>query len=67
MHVRYLARAKGERVYARAEIIKAGSRLITVECKVTDDEEQLVASADFAMMIIPRTDRPRANGQAPES
>lgn len=67
LHVRYLARARGERVHARAEVLKAGGRLITVECKVTDDEGQLVASSDFAMMIVPLRDRSGSNGQAPAS
>lgn len=53
LHVRYLARAKGDRVHARAEVIKVGSRLITVECKVTDAEGRLVAVSDFGMMIVP--------------
>lgn len=64
LHVRYLARAQGERVYAHAEVIKAGSRLITVECKVTDDQGRLVASSDCGMMIVPRSDRSQANGHA---
>ncbi|SEG67328.1 uncharacterized domain 1-containing protein [Thermomonospora echinospora] len=56
LHVRYLARARGERVYARAEVLKVGSRLITIECKVTDDDGRLIASSDFGMMIVPRHD-----------
>ncbi len=52
LHVRYLGRPHGDRVYARAELLKAGRQLIVVECRVTDREERLIASADFSMMIV---------------
>jgi acyl-coenzyme A thioesterase PaaI-like protein len=43
---------------ARAEVVKAGSQLIVVECKVLggtadDGSEHVIATADFSMMIVP--------------
>ncbi|WP_019633692.1 PaaI family thioesterase [Actinomadura atramentaria] len=67
LHVRYLARARGAAVHARAEVLKVGRQLITVECKVTDDGGALVAASDFAMMIVPLADRGRPNAQVPVS
>lgn len=52
LHVRYLGRPHGDVVYARAEMLKAGRQLIVVECRVTDGEERVIASADFSMMIV---------------
>ena len=54
LHVRYLRTPRGERVFARAEVLKPGKQLVVLECKVTDSADQLVASADFSMMIVPR-------------
>jgi uncharacterized protein (TIGR00369 family) len=53
LHVRYLGRPHGDTVFARAELLKAGRQLIVVECRVTDPEDRLIASADFSMMIVP--------------
>ena len=53
LHVRYLGRPHGDVVYARSEVVRAGNRLIVVDCKVTDAEERIIASADFSMMIVP--------------
>jgi uncharacterized protein (TIGR00369 family) len=53
MHVRYLGRPNGDRVIARAEVVRAGSQLIVVECKIVDVEEHLIATADFSMMKVP--------------
>lgn len=53
LHVRYLGRPHGDMVWARAGLLKAGRQLIVVECRVTDAEDRLVASADFSMMIVP--------------
>jgi uncharacterized protein (TIGR00369 family) len=53
LHVRYLGRPHGDTVYARAEVLKAGRQVIVVECRVTDPEDRLIASADFSMMIVP--------------
>lgn len=52
MHIRYLGRARTGTVVARARIVRAGSSLIVVECKVTDDADHLVAVADFSMMRV---------------
>ena len=40
-------------VYARADLIKVGRQLVIVDCRVTDVENRLIASADFSMMIVP--------------
>lgn len=58
MHVRYLGRPRSDHVVAKAQVVKAGTQLIVVECKVvggTDDDgrDHVVASADFSMMIVP--------------
>ena len=53
LHVRYLGRPHGDTVYARGEVLKAGRQLIVVECRVTDTENRVIASADFSMMIVP--------------
>jgi uncharacterized protein (TIGR00369 family) len=53
LHVRYLGRPHGDVVYARAEVLKAGRQLVIVDCRVTDSEERIIASADFSMMIVP--------------
>ena len=58
MHVRYLGRPRTDEVVARAEVVKAGSQLIVVECQVlggtTDDgRDHVIAVADFSMMIVP--------------
>jgi uncharacterized protein (TIGR00369 family) len=58
MHVRYLGRPRTDEVVARAEVVKAGSQLIVVECKVLggtadDGTDHVVAVADFSMMIVP--------------
>lgn len=53
MHVRYLGRPRTASVYGRAEIVRLGSQLIVVECRVVDDDDHLVAVADFSMMRVP--------------
>lgn len=53
MHVRYLGRTRTDWVIARAEVVRIGSQLIVVECRVVDEEEHIVATADFSMMIVP--------------
>jgi uncharacterized protein (TIGR00369 family) len=70
LHVRYLGRPHGDVVFARAEVLKAGRQLVIVECRVTDAEERIIASADFSMMIVPLRSplRPvaRANSSDPD-
>jgi uncharacterized protein (TIGR00369 family) len=53
MHVRYLGRPRGAEVLARAQVVRMGSQLIVVECKVIDDSDHIIASADFSMMKVP--------------
>lgn len=53
IHVRYLGRPHGDAVCARARVVKAGRQLIVVECRVVDDEERVIAVADFASMLVP--------------
>ena len=53
MHIRYLGRARTDSVIARAEVVRAGRQLIVIGCKVLDDDDHLIASADFSMMIVP--------------
>ena len=63
MHVRYLGSHRSDDVVARAEVVKVGSRLIVVECKVIsgvgdDGGDHVIAVADFSMMVVPRRSRP---------
>lgn len=53
MHVRYLGTPRTGAVIARANVVKAGSSIVVVECKVVDEDEHLVAVADFSMMRVP--------------
>jgi len=63
MHVRYLAAPRGDQVIARAEIVRIGSQLIVVDCKVRDPQDRVIASADFSMMRVPLR-RPLPQGVA---
>lgn len=53
MHIRYLGRPRTDVVVAKAEVIRKGSQLIVVGCRVVDEEDHLIAVADFSMMIVP--------------
>jgi uncharacterized protein (TIGR00369 family) len=53
IHLRYLGRARTDRVEARAEVVKVGRQLIVVNCRVTDSDGNVVALADFSSMIVP--------------
>jgi uncharacterized protein (TIGR00369 family) len=53
LHVRYLGRPKGEMVYAKAKVVRAGRQLVVVECRVVDVEERVIAVADFSSMVVP--------------
>jgi len=53
LHVRYLGAARGERAIATAQVVKAGRTLIVVEADVKDDDERLVARADFSASLVP--------------
>ena len=54
MHVRYLGRPQPGNVVARAEVVRIGSQLIVIECKVVDSDEHLIAAADLSMMRVSR-------------
>ena len=53
LHIRYLGRPHGDRITADARVLRAGRQLIVVECRVTDLEARMIASADFAGMAVP--------------
>lgn len=53
LHVRYLGRPHGDTVWARASVLKAGRQVIVVECRVTDVDDRVIATADFSMMRVP--------------
>ncbi len=53
LHVRYLGPPKGAFVEARAEVTKAGRTLIVVQAEVRDEEDRLIAVADFSAMLVP--------------
>jgi len=61
MHIRYLGRPRTDVVVANAEVIRKGSQLIVVGCRVVDEEDHLIAVADFSMMIVPLR-RPMVEG-----
>lgn len=72
MHVRYLGSHRADDVVARAEVVKVGSRLIVVECKVIsgvgdDGGDHVIAVADFSMMVVPRRSRVTPGSSDPES
>lgn len=53
MHIRYLGRAKGDKIRAVATVMRAGTQLTVVECQVLDpDSGKLIAFADFSSMIV---------------
>lgn len=53
MHVRYLGRARTDVVTASASVVRAGSQLIVVDCKVVDGNDHIIAAADLSMMRVP--------------
>jgi uncharacterized protein (TIGR00369 family) len=53
MHLRYLGRPRTDHVHAKAEVLKVGRQLIVVTCQVVDDDDHIVAAADFSCMIVP--------------
>jgi uncharacterized protein (TIGR00369 family) len=53
LHVRYLGRPHGDVIYARGDVLRAGRQLTIVETRVTDDSGRIIATADFASMIVP--------------
>ena len=68
MHVRYLGRARGTKVLAEAQVMRAGRQLVVVECRVLDEDGRLIAFADFSSMVVPfREPLPIAEGAQPAS
>jgi uncharacterized protein (TIGR00369 family) len=64
LHVRYLARPRGDIVRAEARVLRSGRQLIIVQCHVLDEEDRLIAAADFSTMIVPlRRPLPAAQAQ----
>ncbi len=53
LHVRYLARPRGDTVRAEAQVVKAGRTLIVVQAEVKDGEDNVIAVADFSAMLVP--------------
>lgn len=51
--VRFLTSPQGQAVHARATVIRNGGRMIVVECKVSDDQDGIVAIATAAVMAVP--------------
>ena len=56
MHVRYHGTPRTDTVVARSKIVRAGKQIITVDCRVTDSDDHLIATADFAGMRVARRD-----------
>ncbi len=56
MHLRYLGRPRTDTVIAKAKVVKTGRQLIVVECRVVDEEDHIIAFADFSMMIVSMRD-----------
>lgn len=52
MHIRYLGRPKGEMMRGEARVLRSGSTLIVVQGTVLDDGDRVVATADFAAMVV---------------
>lgn len=65
MHLRYLGRPRTDTVHAKAEVVKVGRQLIVVTCRVVDDDDNIVAVADFSSMIVPLR-APLANAEGVE-
>lgn len=53
MHVRYVGRPRTGTVVAKAQVVRLGSKMIVIECKVEDTDGHLVSSADLGMMRVP--------------
>lgn len=54
MHVRYLGRPRTDVVTAHALVVKTGTQLIVVECRVVDGNDHVIAVADFSMLKVAR-------------
>jgi uncharacterized protein (TIGR00369 family) len=56
LHVRYLGRPRTDLVRAEARVLKAGRQLVVVETQVLDENDRIIAVADFSAMIVPMRD-----------
>ncbi len=70
--MRYLGSHRTDDVVARTEVVKVGSRLIVVECKVIsgvgdDGGNHVIAVADFSMMVVSSRSRPMPGSDDSES
>lgn len=52
LHLRYLGSPRTDVVRATATIVKIGSTLIVVDCRVTDTEGHVIATADVSYMRV---------------
>jgi len=52
MHIRYLGRPKGEMMRGEARVLRSGRTLIVVQGTVLDDLDNVIATADFAAMVV---------------
>ncbi|MEM9711151.1 MAG: PaaI family thioesterase [Actinomycetota bacterium] len=52
LQIRYLRPAFGGSLAATAEVVNAGSRLVTVEGRVTDGDDRLIATATGAFAVL---------------
>ena len=52
MHLRYVGRPRTDNVIARSEVVRVGSQLIVIDCRVVDEDEHLIATADLSMMRV---------------
>ena len=52
MHVRYLARPKGQALRCEGRVVRSGRSLVVVEGRILDELDTLVAVADFAAMVV---------------
>lgn len=65
MHLRFIGRPRGANVVARAEVVRVGSQLIIIECKVVDAGGHVVATADVSMMRVSLRRPPQADPPTP--
>lgn len=66
MHIRYLGSPRGgDTVTASAQVVRAGAKLIVVECRVHDSGGHLLAIADLSMMKVPLRSARRGGDSGP--
>jgi uncharacterized protein (TIGR00369 family) len=52
LHVRYVGRVRGTHLRAEAKVVKSGRTLVVVEGRCLDDQDNLVAVADFSATVV---------------